>query len=462
VKALTRELVHAGKRSAVALAVVLVAAAGLLVPAIPTSGAVQPGGVGFATSYNYSGQYNFVVAAFNGLGQAVAGTAINVTFSFSNQSGSPIVSQAGVTNSRGLWDFSWIHSACRCTIDLVVGRSSLNAPLLSSSGEWTPLAGAVYVVSVGLILGRPSLLVSFSSTNGDVPPGTFLSYCIPLANRSAPCSSHFIGNVTENPELFHLAGMPPYPDGESVNLTLSAYGGRVNQSVPVTYGELNQTNPASVQLTPIGTVLRNGVTLLPLFAALAGVLVGYGVFIQERSDGSIEPLLALPVTRWQVISRRFCAGVFWTTISSALASIAVFFGAERVASVSLPSTVLVGTFAMVFGVGAIFLGLAFLAGSLARTSGTALAILLVLASILTVLWDAIAASAVSVGQFYSAIGPNPAQAGGSLGVSILNLAAGEPPAAFSPAVEPAVGAILLAAWVGITFVVAWLCFRYRD
>jgi len=462
VRPFVREIVHASKRTPLLLAIVLVVAAGALVPSIQVSGGLEAGGVTIATSYNYSDQFNFVVVAFDGLGQTVSGTAVNVTLTYSNQSGSQATSVGGVTNAQGLWGFSWNHSECQCGIEVKAAQSVLITTLSHPSSLWTPVAGSVYIVPLGLILGRPSFLVAYSGAGGVVPPGTTLSYCAPADNETLPCLPQLLGNVTASPERILLTSIPTYPNSDPVNITLTAYGGRVNETFQVNYGQINQTNPASVQLAPAGLVLRNGVTLLPLFAALGGVLVGFGVYIQEQSEGSLEPVLALPVTRTQIIARRFSVGLLWLALSAAVASTAVFVGAERVASVTLPFTVFVGVFGMIFGVGAAFLALAFLVGSLARSSASSLAVLLVLASVLTLLWSAITVSASSAGTWLDAVGLNPAQAGGALGVSILNLAAGEPPAAFTPQVDPAIGAILLVAWVGASFICAWLRFRYRD
>lgn len=461
-RAFVREIVHAAKRSPLLIATILMVAAGFLSPAIPISGALVGGGVTLATSYNYSGHYNFVVAAFDATGGATAGSVITATFTNSNGTGGALASESGVTDSQGLWTFSWSHAACACTIGLVAGSSGLSAPLLRSSALWAPLGGALYIIPTGLILGRPSMLVGYSSAEGEVPAGTVLSYCVPADNESAPCQSHLIGNVTQDPELFSLAAMPSLPNSEAVNVTLSAYGGRVNQTYPATFGDLNQTNPASVVLTPAGSTLKNSITLLPLFAALGGVLIGYGGYIQERLEGSLEPVVALPVTRSQVIIRRFSVGVLWVALSAVLASTAAAVVTERVANVSLPATVSFGLFLLTFGVGVTFLGLAYLVGSLARSSGSALAVLLVLASLLTVLWGAVVVSASSTGPWLNTVGPNPAEAGGALGLSVVNVAAGEPPAAFPPQVDPVIGAILLIAWVGVTFVGAWFAFRFRD
>lgn len=456
------EIVHAAKRSPLPIATVLMVAAGFLSPAIPITEGHSAGGVTLATSYNYSDRYNFVVVAFDGTGQTIAGTTITATFTYSNQSGTPIAAESGVTNSRGLLDFAWNHTACRCSIELATGASSLTAPILESSNMWTPLGGALYVVPAGLILGRPAILVAYSSAEGEVPPGTVLSYCAPANNQSVLCQSHLIGNVTENPELFSLATMPVYPNAYDVNITLSAYDGRVNQTYPATFADLNQTSPASVGLTPTGMIIKNSVTLLPLFAALGGVLIGYGVYIQERSEGSLEPVLALPVTRSQVVIRRFSVGLLWVALSGGLATTASIVVTERVAAVSLPFTVSFGIFLLILGVGATFLGLSFLGGTLARSSAPVLAVLLVLASTLTILWDAVIASAASIGQWVNTVGPNPAQAGGALGLSVVNVAAGEPPAAFTPQVDPLIGGVLLVAWVGVAFVGAWLNFVFRD
>lgn len=86
-----------------------------------------------------------------------------------------------------------------------------------------------------------------------------------------------------------------------------------------------------------GFVTAEVFTFLPLLLAIYAIVNGTGTLAGEEDDGILEPLLALPIPRWQIIFTK------WLALNTALLLILLIVGlASAISLATLPSDVNTG------------------------------------------------------------------------------------------------------------------------
>lgn len=481
---LLRDAIRTAGNPAVIAALILLILAGSLatsgaVAGTSPSGYVPSSGVNVAIAYNYSGGYRFGVLSFNGVGEVAAKMAIQLAFSLTNTSGPPLDTLSGVTDSAGFLGILWDVSPCRCSVGVTasgplgsvqIGQLALQYP---PPVTLTALVGTLSPVTQGPLLGRPALLAAIADFGGTVPSGTTLQYCAPfVAGNPSTCSSHVLGVVTMSLQTFPTVLFGSLSDSEIVNISLIGPGGYVIDSLQEPFIALDPNNPSNYALTATGSGLVAAVQTTSLFVALAGVLIGYVSYARDRLSGTLDPVLALPITRSRLMLSRYASGAIASIIGSALGAVAIDLSLSRVASANLPTPVCLGLFATFAVESVVLVGFAFLGAHLTRSPTVLLVLLILVSALLTLLWlpiltlathltrSPVDLSTVSAQSGYS--GFSPIQTAMSIvGYVTLRMDGGGPYLLPTITSTPLL-AVLLVTWIAVPMAAAWLLIRYRD
>ena len=469
-----RDIIHALRSPAVIFVLVLIVALGFFVtqgayPPFPENGQISSFSLGAAISYTYSDGYHFNAVSFSSDGAIVAGVNVSLTFWPANSSGPSLGSVSGTTNSQGFVALNWGSSPCRCSVqESVSSTSGSYLPLLfPPSANLTPLNGLVIEVDSGLLLGRPAFLVAFANSTGGVPPGSYLSYCAPYTpgNPSA-CIPRFKGVIKSAVQLFPVQSMGYLANSDQVSITLLGSDGQVVQSFQLPYSAMNPNDSANVVETRAGAELATGTETMAFLVALAGVLIGYVSYARDRLNGSLDPVLALPITRARLLLSRYAGAVVACAVGAIAGAVIVSATASSATGFALPSSVWIGVLATLVLEAIAFVGLAFLGAHLTRSSPLLLVVLVLLAFLFTVLWGVVVFGILSVHggsiDTSSLLPLNPAQAPLSIvGWMTYNLDGG-PPSLFPTISNIPLLIVSVVAWTAVPTVLAWWLYRVRD
>ena len=469
-----RDITRALRSPAVIFILILVVGLGFFVtraasPPFPENPGINRFSLGTAISYTYSDGYHFNALSFDSDGAIVAGANINLTFWPANSSGPSLGSVSGTTNSRGFVALDWGSSPCRCSVQEAVDGTGLSyLPLaFPPSANLTPLGGLVLEVDSGLFLGRPAFLVALANSTGGVLPGSYLSYCAPYSPESpSSCTMRSLGNLKSTVQLFPVQGMGNLIDSDEVQIALIGSDGQAIQSFQIPYSTINPNDSANVAQTQAAADLVSGTETVAFLVALAGVLIGYVSYARDRLNGSLDPVLALPITRTRLILSRYTAAVAACAIGAVVGGLVVDATVSSTTGVALPSSVWVSVIATLVLETIAFVGLAFLGAHLTRSSPLLLVVLVLAAFLFTALWSVVVfgvASAYGGSLDSSSLLPlSPAQASLSIIGWVTYSLDGGPPSLFPTIVNTPLLVLSVAAWTAVPVLLAGWMFRVRD
>jgi len=473
VRPILRETLRAARNPAAIVAVVLLLATGTLTPRLAApEPAASP--VYYAVSANYSGGYQFNFLAYGSAGNVLEGVPISLLFYAENYSGGPpLKNLSGATNSHGFLAFDWTHPQCRCGLEMVVKRAIYDYELPDpASSILTSFNSFVFSVrSEGLFESRPSqLVVGFPDDVDSVPSGTSLEVCVTSPGGTPPpCTPRSLGAVTELPQAFPIRDLGPQSDAARVHYSLVNQSGATIGTYNVSYGSLDPTDPSNAVVTNAGSSLQTAVPTISFVVALAAVLVGYTTYGRDRLNGSLDPVLALPVTRRRLILSRYAASLAVVGSGAAMGAVILGLALPAVSNTPVPPTIWIGLIAAFVGEAAIFVGLVFLAAHLTRSGSLLLVGLVLFVTLLTLLWDPLV---VVLGR---SLGLTATRSLGSTGylmnpaesaVSIVGYLAfrldGGRPLLIPTLTNPGLLSALVVTWAVVPILLAWVIFQVRD
>lgn len=476
---LFRDVVRVLRNPAILAILVLLLVSGTFVSGF-SSVSSEPGtialplsSVNAAISYSYySNAYHFAVVSFDGAGTVERGILITLEFSVANSTGQQLGEVSGTTDSRGLLALNWTAAPCRCSVQASASGSQGSEKSLTNLEypppvEEKPLDGAVFIFDSGLIVGRPTLLVAFADFNGTVPPGMYLAYCAPYDPGSpSECVSHDLGSVTSTLQTFPAKAIGPVEDSDTVNISLIAAGGRVVQYFEVPFSTLDPNNPSNAVITSTGAELSAGVSTMSLLVSLAGALIGYVSYGRERLAGSLDPVLALPISRTRLLLSRYSSAIVAATSGAVVGAVVLSLSVSSSTSAVLPASLWFGVVATLVAEAVAFVSIAFLGAHLTRSSPLLLVVLILLALVFTSLWSVVTSGiGASVGQAVdqsSLIPFSPGQTAVSIiGLVTYNLDGGAP-LLFPTVTNPGLLAGAVSMWIIAPIAIAWVLFQVWD
>ncbi|MGB6499798.1 MAG: ABC transporter permease subunit [Thermoplasmata archaeon] len=463
------------RNPAAIVVVLLLIGSGEVAPRLaPSPGPDNSSTLDFGVSYNYSSAYKFSLIAFDGIGTSVSGALARMTFFLANSTGPSLGEVSGETDYRGHLTMTWSHVACRCVADFSLHDSNAGVQFAipisgSPPSNLSPLVSPFWTIQPGFFVARPALLVAFANDSGGVPPGTALEYCIESeVPPPAPCSPISLGTLTGIVETVPIGSFGKVSNSSIVNLSLVGPGDVLIASDLVPYSALNQDLVANAEVTGEGTSLQSAALTMSFIVALAGSLIGYVAYGKDRLAGSLDAVLALPISRRKLIFSRYGAALATGLIGSTAGAIVVGMVLDPPGG-GMPLSIWFDL-AGALGVEAvIFVGIAFAGAHLTRSGSLLLTGLMLLSLLSTILWNPIIGSIFHLGNSKpngvltsTLISINPAQVAAQVLAYPLAQMVGGPPNLLPTLQNWGVSTSLLLAWVMLPILLAWYLFRTRD
>jgi ABC-type transport system involved in multi-copper enzyme maturation permease subunit len=479
---LFRDIIRVVRHPAVAVVLVLLALSGTSAFQLTGSTVVEltsPVATYAAISYNYSNEYQFNVLAYTETGSSlavVAGASIDLGFYLSNGTGQLLGDVNGVTGSHGFLSLNWNSAPCQC--DVEVNVTTPNSELIGSNRlmfpapeNLTPLFGVFSTVPSGLFLSKPLFVVAYFDSSDKVPPGTTLTYCVqsfpPSGEES--CLTHDLGSITSNLQAFPIVQTLSLSDLQLVQFNLTGPGGANLYTEQFQYGSLD---PRYVTETLTAAGLTAAIQTMSFLVAFAGALIGYVGYARDRLNGTLDPVLALPITRSRLLITRYASAVLVSILGSIIGAAILLFTVSQIQGDTLPASLWLGLPAAFAMEGVAFVGLAYLGAHLTKSSTLLLVVLILLTAALTLLWvpfisvlahlTGLPVDMTTPATQSAVAGWSPAQSSISIvGLILLNYN-GEGPYLLPAITNAGVLTTLVLAWVAIPIALAWLLFRFRD
>jgi ABC-type transport system involved in multi-copper enzyme maturation permease subunit len=469
------EVLRLLRNPAAIVVVLLLIGSGEVAPRLaPSPGPDNSSTLDFGISYNYSSAYKFSIVAFNGVGTSVSGATARMTFFQANSSGPSLGEVMGETDNRGHLTMTWSHGTCRCVAEFSLHDSKAGVQFAipisgSPPSKLSPLINPFWTIQPGFFVARPALLVAFANDSGGVPPGTFLEYCIESqVSPSAPCSPISLGALTGIVETVPIGSFGKVANTSTVNLSLAGPGDVLIASDLVQYSALNQNLVANAEVTGEGTSLQAGVLAMSFVVALAGSLIGYVAYGRDRLGGSLEAVLALPISRRKLILSRYWAAAITALIGSTGGAIVVGMVLDPPGG-GMPLSIWFDLAAALGVEAIIFVGIAFAGAHLTRSASLLLTGLMLFSLFPTILWTPLIGLIVHIGNTSpngvltsTLISINPAEVAAQILAYPLSQMVGGPPNLLPTLQSWGVSASLLLAWVVLPILLAWCLFRIRD
>jgi ABC-type transport system involved in multi-copper enzyme maturation permease subunit len=470
------------RHPAVVLVLVLLALSGASAFQLTGSTVVQltsPAGTWASISYNYSNEYHFNILTYTGTASSpkvVAGASIDLEFFLSNGSGQSLGDVHGVTGSQGFLTLTWNSAPCRCAVEFnittpnseLLGTSLLKVP---APQNLTGLFGVLSIVPTGVFLSKPLFVVAYVDSSGKVPVGTSLTYCILTldANGTVSCPVEELDPVTSSLQTFPTLQSLSLSDSQNLQFDLTGPGGISIYTEQFQYGNLD---PKYVTETLTAAGLTGGIQTMSFLVAFAGAMIGYVGYSRDRLNGTLEPVLALPITRTRLVLTRYTSAVLISVSGSIIGSTILLFTVAHIQGDNLPASLWLGL-PTAFAIESVaFVGLAFLGAHLTKSSTLLLVVLILVTAAMTLLWIPLVAALAPTGGLsvdmsspatQSAVaGWSPAQSSISIvGLIVLNYN-GEGPYLLPAITNVGILAAVVLAWAAIPVALAWLLFRFRD
>jgi hypothetical protein len=370
------------------IATLLIAAllAGLLSAGPPP----PPAGLaGIAVSYDYDDGVVLWLYAYNGSGAPLSGYTFFASLApFANVSGNvsaplPSVNGTGTTGANGFARILLASNASSGFVRVNVTQGPLTLLTgfsLSAAPPRTvlPGSGTFALIDVGRYGLSPEMLVVDPGPDGGPPTGASV---LIEANTSPPDPGEtVVGTPTLDAAVsvidLPVRALPPLTF--QVNYTLRGANGAplvTEFAVPSELAVLPYTNPSW------GSALANDASLWGFLAPVLGVGVGFAAYARERGARALEPVVALPTTRFGIFGRRYLAGCVPLVLATGLV-VLVEFDLLGPIPTGIAPALLLGMWGSLLLAAVAFLGVTVLVAHLLRSGAAVVAVGIGLAAFL--------------------------------------------------------------------------------
>jgi ABC-type transport system involved in multi-copper enzyme maturation permease subunit len=386
------ELVHTFTGRAVVVIAILTALAGAsalvsvdgVTSSFPINGAV--------VFYYADGAYHITGWAFDAGGSPVSGVVAQFTevnTSSQNSSGGPYTV---TTNGGGEFslevavpDTAWTSlgvdsvrlDSSRSVVVLWGGIFSGSfdlgyVPLGLASDSQSPSA-----VGTNFYSAHTQVMVFLEGPGGTLPIGYHVETCYTSSLFGIPSPPNCTGLPTE--ELGAVTGywthvpLPEYPSNASAIFVhvVNSTGGVV-QLTTLLLSRATGGSSTVVNNAPGESILTGFATEASFFVPAMALVAGYWVYSRPRLSGSVEPVLAQPVTRRGIFLVRYASLASVLTIAVVVDVFTLDACANSILGEPLPGAYLATLIGSLVVAALGFLGLVFLIAHIARTSGAAI------------------------------------------------------------------------------------------
>lgn len=461
------------------LLILLVAACVLFVVVSPQSTPSPSQSVNLAVTVTYSSSYVFSVYTFDGAGVPVGGAQVHITLETPNSTLPPVGSVSGFTSSAGFSSLSlMVPPAVYYAVYSVDsnGRSAVIGVELPvpQIGKIEPGPGTFTLVQVGDFSLTPNLVVAFPTPSGFALSGLSVSYYINESGQgvSGP-SSNLTGDVGPLATMamrFQFSLPPGASSGFPIVFQLRNGSGAILASQSFDLGSVVAGYSGAA---PSGEILSTWIQWVEFLVLAFGVLMGYVAYGRDRISGALEPVLAQPVSRVQVLYARYVAAAVMIAggVSASVVFLAAWIGLS--AGISTPASLVVAVWGSVLWEGLVILALVMLLSQLSMSHITVLGGGLTLAAVLSLFWKDVTsvvgdfAKVPSVTQTTSTwqgtVGLlSPARIVANPAGWVLNTQTPNGGDLLSISPNPVLAWVALVVWLSLPLVALALCARYRD
>lgn len=248
-----------------------------------------------------------------------------------------------------------------------------------------------------------ALQVVWAGPNGTVPWGDQLRYFLTYSNNPSARAANqtiLIGNLTA--------------DVQSLPLTIHGYSTSSRTPVMIVElfsptGSLLVATQANAQAFYPGTVAMSAPSyvfafvgeIMALFVPLMAVVAAYSSYGKDRTSGTIEAVLAQPISREGLVLSRYIAVIAALATALAVAAGIIDVLTNHYAGTYLPANDVLGFYAALVIVAATYAGFVFLFSHLLRTTGGVIGAAVGVYMLFGLVWTTVVTELVAIILGYS-------------------------------------------------------------
>jgi ABC-type transport system involved in multi-copper enzyme maturation permease subunit len=345
------------------------------------------GGVGLVGYYS-APDYHFLAYSYNGYGQPVQGTPVNITIAGASGSHS---SSAG-TNSSGF--ASWRMTADPPNPSTTYVLSTGTATGVSGgSGNFPPGVKDGDILVLGQNFGfvvNPSnssqreVLFFQAGPYGALPEGykVYYNYSAVASNQYGQTDEtqlRFLGDVSSYLTVLRLPQPPPGTTVQQIAV-FDSNASLVTSSVEVTQGG------TSTPVTPRQVFAAFTSSILAIVVPLMAILVAYNSYGKDRATGVLESVLARPVTRRGLGVSRYLSMLISMSVGLTVTMLAMEGISQLLLGAVLPADFAAYTVGSLIVEAASFIGLTMLLSHFVKSTGGLIGAGLVIWIVLDFFW----------------------------------------------------------------------------
>jgi ABC-type transport system involved in multi-copper enzyme maturation permease subunit len=354
---------------------------------------------GSALYFYDNGAYHLLVWVYDAGGTPVSGAMVGFTATTGGTQNTTVGSYSVTSDSRGeislvipIADQPWVN----LTVDSLRLVSTRSVTVLWGGFFFSPPPSlpSLYLgyLTPGVVDGIDTLVVAgtdyysahtqamvfAAGSNGSVPTGLRLETCstpqpyFPLGGQNS-C----MGLPTQ--ELGPINGfwshfpLPEYPlNASTVFVQVVNASGRVVQVTQLRPTATNGNGSLVVNNAPGAPILNDFATEASFLLPCMGIVAAYWVYARPRLSGSVEPVLAGPVTRRGLLLARYATVAGVVTVATLIEIVVLDASVNDILGEPLPVRILSPLFGGVLVAGLGSAGLVFLTAHLVKSPGTVL------------------------------------------------------------------------------------------
>lgn len=390
----------------VAVAILAIGTAALGYVAVDST-QVLVSGAGFW--YYADGAYHFDFWFVDDAGEPVRGVQLGLLIAPTNDSYQPVstlFSGTGTSGNNGSIQFLAPLTSGSYSVDPTAKYPAVPGAVFEfPGGSFTLTNGSPELpVSVGFPLSlvaqsfystQARVLLLWEGPDGTSPAGDRVVYCSVLVQQP---EFPFPQNCTGSP--LHPLGViggyttflprPPAPPPLSVQFieVLSPSGALLYTTSVACSACVGLPSDSSFSIPiPGPTLLGSSATELGFFVPFMGFLLAYWSYVRPRLTGTVEPVLARPITRRGLFLVRYWGTALVLVVAAAAEVLALDLGASVLLREPLPASDLGALIGVVAVAGVAFAGLLFASAHALRSAGVALSAGIVMLILLTFFWS---------------------------------------------------------------------------
>ncbi len=370
---------------------VIVALSLALIPLVGLTSNVPIGSGSAPVLVYYSGsEYRFLAYSYNGYGQPVQGTSLNLTLAENGIEKSTVAT----TNSSGYADWSLIapppkgQMSYTLRVDGQVVSQGIGYPFPANGNIGVAGGTPLSLVTDPANSSGSEVLFFYEGPNGTLPHdyGVYYSF-----SNYAQGGSMGPTNMSEMTLLGRCTGfattfkLPPMPSSDNT-VTVAVFsdnGTLVNAASETSFG------PTSAPPSPRALFTSLSSSILALVVPLMAVLVAYNSYGKDKATGVLESVLTRPVT-WRGLSlSRYLAMVFSIGLAVAMAVVVMAGISQVLLGATIPLDFALYTVGGLLVEAAAFVGVMMVIAQLVRSAGGIIGVGIVLWVVLDFFWGII-------------------------------------------------------------------------